>query len=373
MPPVSILIKPVSSSCNLQCKYCFYHDVAENRDIKNYGVMDHETLETLVRKTLEYGEYSVSFAFQGGEPTLAGLDFYREFITLQKKYNTKKLKICNVLQTNGTLIDEEWAAFLRENDFLVGLSLDGPQDIHDINRIGINGEGSYSRVEKAVKLLNKYEVKYNILCVVSSLVARHIEKIYSFLRKKGFLYLQFIPCLDELGKKPGQNSYSLTPKLYEDFLKRLFDLWYYDFCSDKPVSIRMFDNIVDMLLGAPPESCDMKGSCAANFVVEADGSIYPCDFYVLNQWKMGDIFKNDFQDMLQGKKAKKFLEISKKLTMNCKQCRVYFICRGGCRRHYEPIDGNNGGKNYFCDTYKAFYQYSLPKFNDIANIVRRDS
>jgi uncharacterized protein len=224
MPPVSVLIKPASSSCNLKCRYCFYYDVAENRDKKNYGIMSCDTLELLIKRVFEYAENFVAFAFQGGEPTMAGLDFYRKVVELQRQYNVKKIRINNAIQTNGMIIDEEWAKFLGENNFLVGLSLDGAKDIHDMNRVDARGIGSHSRIEKTVEFFNKHKVEYNILCVVTKSVSRHIEKIYNYYMKKGFQYLQFIPCLDELGVEPGNNPYSITPESYEVFLKKLFDL-----------------------------------------------------------------------------------------------------------------------------------------------------
>jgi uncharacterized protein len=371
MPPINILIKPASSGCNLRCKYCFYYDVAENRDIKNYGVMTADTLEALVKRAFEFGEHYVGFAFQGGEPTLAGLDFYKNLIELQKKYNAKNIRVSNSIQTNGTNIDEQWAQFLGENKFLVGLSLDGPKEIHDINRVDSRGIGSHSRIEKTIELFNKYRVEYNILCVVSKLVARHVDKVYKYYYKRGFKYLQFIPCLDELGDEPGKNPYSLTPEVYGEFLKKLFDLWHRDFIEGKGISIRMFDNIVQMLAGYSPEACDMNGSCLANVVVESDGSVYPCDFYVINEWCMGYIQEKSILELLTGEKAKSFVEGSKGIPEKCKSCEYLRVCRGGCRRHYEPAVDKSLGSNYFCSSYKEFYKYTLPRFYEIVRNARQ--
>lgn len=370
MPPINILIKPASSACNLHCSYCFYHDVAENRNQSSYGRMTEATLETIVKKTLEFGESQVGFAFQGGEPTLVGLGFYQKLLEFQKKYNLKKAKISNAIQTNGILIDEEWAVFLSENDFLVGLSLDGPKDIHDLNRIDIQGKGSFNRIQKTIELFNKHKVEYNILCVVTKLVARHIEKVYNFYAKKGFNYLQFIPCLDGLGEQPGLNSYSLTPEIYVNFLKRLFDLWFHDFINGKRISIRMFDNLLQVLMGYHPESCDMKGHCSTNIVIEADGSMYPCDFYVLDKWKTGNILNDNYEEIFQRETGKEFVNVSLDITEQCRLCEWFSICRGGCRRNYEPIIDSETGGNYFCSAYKEFYQYTLPRFREVVRILR---
>lgn len=371
MPPCNILIKPASSSCNLNCKYCFYHDVTDNREIKNYGIMSLDTLETIVKKAFEYGEQFIGFAFQGGEPTLAGLDFFKNLVELQTKYNNKNIKVYNSIQTNGMLIDDDWAEFFYKNDFLVGLSLDGPKKIHDMNRIDKNGKGSFNRIQKTIIKFNKYNVKYNILCVVSKLVSRHVEKVYNYYSKNNFNYLQFIPCLDEMNKEPGLNIFSIKPKDYGDFLKKLFDLWYKDFMNGKKISIRMFDNIIQILMGYPPESCDMKGFCSANLVIEADGSVYPCDFYVLDEWKLGDVYNNKISEMIKSNRALDFVTISKKIPEQCKECDFFFVCKSGCRRHYEPIRNNDLEKNYFCDAYKEFYKYSLPRFNEIVGILNR--
>jgi uncharacterized protein len=372
MPPINILIKPASSACNLHCKYCFYLDEAEKRSQSGYGMMSEATLETIVRKALEYGETQVGFAFQGGEPTLAGLDYYRKLLELQQKYNEKRVTISNSIQTNGMAIDADWAQFLAENHFLVGLSLDGPKEIHDLNRIDAKGAGSYNRIMKTVTLFKQSGVEYNILSVVSKPVARHIGKVYNYFVKQGFEYLQFIPCLDGLGVQPGRSPYSLTPRLYEDFLKRLFDLWYHDFTvNGRRVSIRMFDNILQMLMGYPPESCDMKGRCSANIVVEADGSVYPCDFYALDEWKMGNVHEDGLAELIQGEIAKAFVAVSAGITEQCAGCEVYALCRGGCRRNYEPIRDGKVGKNYFCPAFKAFYQYALPRFQEMVRLITR--
>ena len=311
MPPISLLIKPASSNCNLRCKYCFYHSLAENRQTDSYGIMDIETLEILVRKTMEYADYGCSFVFQGGEPTLAGLDFFRSLVEFQKKYNKKNVYISNAIQTNGMVIDEEWARFLAENKFLVGLSLDGPKDIHDSYRAGPNGKGSFIRIMETVNHFNKYKVEYNILSVVTAHSARHINKIYNFFKKHGFRYLQFIPCLDPLGEHPGGYEHSLTPERYAYFLKTLFDRWYNDILQGNMISIRYFDNIVGMAMGYRPESCGMSGVCTCQFVVEANGGVYPCDFYVIDEWYLGNLEHSSFEEIWNSETTGRFIEVSK--------------------------------------------------------------
>lgn len=183
MPPLSVMIKPASSNCNLKCKYCFYHSIAKNRNTCSYGIMDHETLETIVSKALSFADNTCTIAFQGGEPTLAGLDFFRKLVDIEKKYNKKNLRINNALQTNGMVIDDEWAEFLSSSNFLVGISLDGTKDIHDSNRVDHNGKGTFNKVMNTIGLFNRYGVEYNILTVVNAFNARHAAKIYNFFKK----------------------------------------------------------------------------------------------------------------------------------------------------------------------------------------------
>jgi uncharacterized protein len=373
MPPLSLLIKPASSNCNLKCKYCFYHSIAENRVVPSYGMMDNDTLETLVSKALRYADYSCTFAFQGGEPTLVGLDFYRKLIELIKTYNVKNIDIHYAIQTNGLLINDEWARFLAQNKFLVGISLDGTKNIHDSMRIDARGRGSFNGVMNTVNLFNKYGVEFNILTVVNSFVARHIIKIYNFFKKSNFRYLQFIPCLDPLDQEPGNFEYSLTPERYSYFLKALFDLWYQDILKNNIISIRYFDNLVGMILGYRPEACGMSGECTCYFVIEANGGVYPCDFYVLDKWYLGNIKDTGFGELSSSPKAIEFVESSKHIDPECPNCKWYSLCRGGCRRNREPFIDGKPALNYFCSSYKEFFEYAVPKLYEIAYSIKSNS
>lgn len=371
MPPLSLLIKPASSNCNLRCKYCFYHSVAESRNIKSYGIMSKETLERMVEKALKYADYACAFAFQGGEPTLAGLEFYKELIRLQKKYNHKNLRIDNSIQTNGMLIDDDWAKFLADNKFLVGLSLDGPKDINDTNRVDLNGEGSFSTIMKTADLFNKYGVEYNILSVINGNVANHTTKVYNFFKKHDLRYIQFIPCLDPLGEKPGGLLHSLTPDKYARFLKTLFDRWYSDIVKGDIMSIRFFDNIVGMAMGYKPEACGMSGQCACQFVVEADGSTYPCDFYVIDEWCLGNIKDKDLDELKNSEAGKRFVEVSKHIDPKCRECRWFDLCRGGCRRNREPFVDGKPSLNNFCSSYEKFFEYTIKRIYHLAEMLSR--
>ena len=372
MPALSLLIKPASSLCDLRCKYCFYADVTDHRAIRSYGIMEEVTADALIKRSFEYADPAVTFAFQGGEPTLAGLDFFKYFVAKAKEENTKNIQINYALQTNGMSITDEMAVFFAENKFLLGVSLDGPKDIHDMNRVGPGGKGSYKTVKKNIKILEKHKVDFNILTVVNKAVVKHPKKVYQYLTKEGYNYLQFIPCLDELGEPHGTSPYALIPEDYGSFLCSLFDQWYNDFRSGKRISIRMFDNILQILLGMPPESCDMMGVCSANMVVEADGSVYPCDFYVLDEWKLGMIQDTPLQTLMTCDKAREFIQISLPRHDKCKACEYLPVCRSGCRRHKTQDTVGEIGLNYFCPSYESFYGYTLDRFKEVANVLYRE-
>ncbi len=370
--PINILIKPASGACNMRCSYCFYCDEIKKREVKNYGMMSLETLENLVKKPLLEGFSPCTFAFQGGEPTLCGIDFYKNFVELVKKHKREGTQVHFAIQTNGLSINEEWAQFFAENNFLVGLSMDGNKKVHDSLRFDHSNKGTFNRVLRASKLFDNYKVEYNILTVISATVAKNIKDMYDFYTRNNFTFLQFIPCLDPIGEERGKHEWSLTPQIYALFLKNLFDLWYRSFKRDKPVSIRYFDNLVMLLLGNPPESCGMMGTCTFQNVIEADGGIYPCDFYVLDDYKIGNINTDSFETINTNRENIKFIQKSQHIDEDCKVCKWFPLCRGGCRRDRDTFAGAQLDKNYFCLAFKQFFEYSIERLEEVAQeIVNR--
>ena len=212
MPPINLLIKPASGLCNMHCDYCFYCDITEKRAQASYGIMTEQTLRNVIKKTLRAAEGSCTIAYQGGEPTLAGLDFFKKSIEYQKRFNTKGLTIHNALQTNGYGITAEWCRFFKENDFLIGLSVDGLKETHDMYRHSSSGAPTYDRIMETAQLLKEYGVDFNILTVVNRQTAGQVKKIYQSYKSRGFGFLQFIACLDPIGEPCGQRDYSLTPE-----------------------------------------------------------------------------------------------------------------------------------------------------------------
>lgn len=369
MPGLFVLIKPVSGLCDLQCDYCFYRDETEKRSCASYGKMKLETLEKVIEKALGYAEGVCTFAFQGGEPFLRGIDFYKQVLEFQKRYNKNNVKIENAIQTNGCSFDTAWACFLAENNFLVGISLDGIRRTNDKCRKDQNGNGSFDRIMQALSLCDRCGVEYNLLTVVNRYTAGQVKKIYQFYKKHCFEYLQFIPCLDPLGEVPGQHEYSLTPEAYGNFLNELFDLWYSDVKTGEQPYIRQFENILGMMLGIAPEACDQKGICGMQYVVEADGAVYPCDFYVLDDWRLGNLTENSFEEIDQKRKESGFIEMSKCFSEVCRGCEFFWICRGGCRRHRQLNDAGEF-QNYFCQAYREFFRRTLPRWKLLAEYLQ---
>ena len=274
MPPLSIMIKPASSLCNMRCEYCFYHNVTELREVSSFGIMQDSTTDNLIEKALKFanGE-SVAFAFQGGEPLMAGLPYFKHFVEKVKSANTLNSKIYFSTQTNGTLLTDEWCEFFHYNNFLVGLSLDGNFE-HNKFRVDANHENTFYKIIAAADKLKKHKVEFNILTVLTGYCADHIDEIYKYFRSKGFRYLQFIPCLRPFGDTTESELY-MTPQQYADFLIKGFNYYVKDYVRGQYTSIRWFDNIVHQFLGNPTEQCGMCGHCMHQFVAEGNGHIYP--------------------------------------------------------------------------------------------------
>jgi len=372
MSNINLLIKPASGLCNMRCKYCFYHDVINNRETETFGMMSLETLEHIVRNVLGLPVTDCTIAFQGGEPTLRGLDFYRHLIEYVQKYNKKNIRVHYALQTNGYIIDHEWAEFFAGNKFLIGLSMDGMKDTHDLYRKDAIGDGTYRKVMHAIQLFKNHRVEFNILTVVTAQVARNIGKIYGFYKRNGLYFQQYIPCIDPFGEERGEREYSLTPELYSYFLRTLFDLWYHDIKRGEFVYNRYFENLVGMLLGLRPESCGMAGVCMRQYVIEADGSVYPCDFYVLDKYKIGNFATDSIETIEKNRRELGFIEKSMTVHEKCRNCKWLALCRGGCRRDRETSGGDALTLNYFCRAYHEFFEYAYERLCEIAGMVRNN-
>lgn len=362
MKNISFLIKPASGRCNMSCRYCFYEDEKKSRATANYEMMSLETAALLIQQAMEEAEDVVSFAFQGGEPLLAGLDFFRAFVASVEKYRKPRISVSYSIQTNGTLVTQEWAEFFRDNRFLVGLSLDGTRELHDLNRIDSSGKGTYPNVLKAYYQLQDYGVETNILCVVTAQTAKKGQSVYQSLKKTGCRYLQFIPCLDPMDSPRGSMPYSLTPALYARFLKTVFDLWYWDWDAGNYVSVRLFEDYVHILCGRPASACATCGTCGRYLTLEGDGSVYPCDFFVLDDWRLGKLGETTLRELTDSEEGVRFRAKGQGFPPACMGCEWLRLCNGGCQRDWS----DDGTRNYYCEALKEFFSYAMPRLMTIA-------
>lgn len=358
MPCLSLMIKPASSLCNLSCEYCFYRDVSEHREHLGFGIMQENTAEALIQKALLFADGNpASFAFQGGEPTLAGLDYFKFFVQAVQRLNKKNSRIFYSIQTNGTKIDDAWAQFFAEHHFLVGLSLDGDLKGNKFRK-KTSGENAFYQILSAAAFFEKHHVDFNILTVLTGYCAENGERIYRYFRAKGFRYLQFIPCLRPFDTNEQSELY-MTPEQYADFLIRVFNLYVKDYVRGQYVSIREFDNWVRLFLGQQTEQCGILGYCAHQFVAESNGNIYPCDFYCTDDYLLGNIADSDFTAMANSETAVSFIRESLSVPERCQSCKVYPLCRaGGCKRTRQSAD--------YCAAYKKFFSSCLPLFRVFA-------
>lgn len=369
MKNLSLLIKPVSSKCNIDCKYCFYKDEDKLRRGGCFDSMSAQTLEILVKRAFESATEQVDFVFQGGEPTLMGLDFYVDFIRLVAKYNVNRIKATYNLQTNGILIDDDWCDFLKKHDFLVGLSMDGDIEINDKNRVDYKGRGTGDHALKAINLMNKHGVQFNVLCVVTKNNFDKAKECYGFFKKIGVSYLQIIPALDPAGKAQEEDNKLLTAAQLETFLIDLFDVWIADFYGQNELRVTYFENIIVKMLNRWVGLCSMNGQCMIENVVESNGNVYPCDFYCTDEYLLGNIYDSDFTTLTFSPKAVHFVEQSKNINLQCKQCEYCGICLGGCKRY--QMKDFNVYRNYFCPSYKKFFKHSYNTFLRIAELYKQ--
>lgn len=371
MKAINLLIKPASSQCNMRCRYCFYDDLSDIRNIKSYGIMSPSVAEQLIHSAFSCtarGD-TVNFAFQGGEPTLAGLPFFQNFVEVSRRCTPPGVQVNFSIQTNGYVVDDQWARFFAENHFLIGLSMDGTRENHDRYRLDTAGKGTWQAALRALHALQKQRAEVNLLCVVTRDCARRAQKVYHTLQGLGVRHLQFIPCLDGLQDARGGAEYSLSPEWYGKFLCNLFDAWYLDWKQGRYTSVRLFDDYVHLAMGEPPSSCAAAGQCGSYLVVEADGSLYPCDFFVLDEWCLGNLSACTMEEAPHSELAQRFWAEGYQRPAACAQCPWVQLCRGGCKRDWQHGDGQP--QNYYCTAFQQFFTYAYPRLQEIATAERR--
>ncbi|MGI6367867.1 MAG: anaerobic sulfatase maturase [Anaerolineae bacterium] len=368
-PARSLLIKPASADCNLHCSYCFYHD--RPGDPYSAGPlrrMSNTVLELLISQAMNLDPTSAVFGWQGGEPTLCGLPFFEQVVALQQRFGHPGQSVSNGLQTNALLIDQDWARFLRRYNFLVGVSLDGPAQWHDHFRIHEGGAPSHSRVMQAIGHLQRQGVAFNILSVVNRVTGSHGAEIYDWLVDQGFEYLQFIPCV-EIDPASGQIAeFSVEPEQYGDFLCALFDRW---FNGGRPeVSVRDFDAILAAYVGQEPGVCCYQEQCGAYLVVEYNGDLYPCDFYVQDSLLLGNITDLSLERAFASRALADFGRAKASPRHECQACAWLPLCHQGCPR-FVGLAGN--ARHRLCRALQQFFAHSYAGFMQLANDILADT
>ena len=376
--PFSLLIKPASGDCNLRCAYCFYLGKGALFG-KGSHRMSVATLEALTRAYFACPMENYTFAWQGGEPALMGLKFFREAVRLQKELLPAGAKCANAFQTNGTLLDDEWARFFKDENFLVGVSIDGPQHLHDLRRKNIAGAGSHANALRGLECLRRAGADFNVLTLVSASNVQHPLEVYRYIRGLGVAYHQYIECVEtDLAGRP--QPYALKPGQYGEFLCAVFDEW---FANDtRAVSVRLFDSILSRLATGVPTICPMSGSCCNYFVVETNGDIFPCDFFVEPQHRLGNIASDAFDALAAseaylnfGRGKEPFAKAQEDGSPTrhvkhaprdgsethppahpCSNCRFLALCMGDC------VKNRRKGHSFLCADWKRFYSHSIERF-----------
>lgn len=381
-----VMAKPGGAKCNIDCKYCFYHEKQSlYPQRKQHWKMSEETLEEYVKQHIAaQHSHPVTFSWQGGEPLLLGLPFFKRVVELCQRYG-QGVKITHTLQTNGILLNEEWATFLAQHRFMVGLSVDGPETLHDRYRISHSGKGSHRFVMKALSLLHRFQVDFNTLTVVGHHNVAHAGEVYEFLRHSGSRYMQFIPLVERVSTEanprlklvtPDERKARLAPwsvpsKQYGEFLSQVFDIWIRRDIGQ--IAVQMFDVAIAAWTRQPAVLCVHAETCGHAFALEANGDLYNCDHYVYPQHLLGNIHHGSI-DAINNSEAAMAFGLAKKLTLtdDCKVCQFRFACQGGCPKHrFSRSSSGTAGHNYLCAGYQHFFKHIQPVMNLWAALLAR--
>ncbi|KXB83335.1 anaerobic sulfatase maturase [Prevotella sp. DNF00663] len=376
------MLKPVGSHCNLACEYCYYLEKSKLYPDYSKQMMTDELLEKFTEEFIGAQTMNeVLFQWHGGEPLMRPLSFYKRALELQKKYAGGR-KIDNVLQTNGTLLTDEWCKFLHDNNFLVGVSIDGPQEFHDEFRKSRSRKPSWAQVMKGIRLLNKWDVQWNAMAVVNEFNADYPLEFYRFFKEIGAHYIQFAPIVERLVKYPAPEKpnepeaakrhlahmldtnapladFSVSPKQWGRFLCTLFDEWVKQDVGEYFVQI--FDATLANWVGEIPGVCTMAQRCGHAACMEFNGDVYSCDHFVFPEFKLGNIHEHSLVEMLYGERQQRFGDIKQQLPRRCMECEWKFACNGECpKNRFVKIAAGEPGLNYLCEGYKMFFNHVAP-------------
>jgi uncharacterized protein len=389
MKPFHIMAKPHGAICNLNCTYCYYLEkknlyASSGREFR----MADDVLETYIRQYIQsQPAQNVSFAWQGGEPTLLGIPFFKRVVELQKEYAGDKI-IDNAFQTNGTLLDDAWGEFLARNKFLIGLSVDGPEEIHDAYRVDKGGKPTFARVMRGLGFLKKHGVEFNTLTVINRLNSYRPQDVYRFLKEIGSKYLQFIPIVEQVAKQPDPNGlvllkpysrqesvvseWSVEPLQFGRFLQQVFDDWVIQDVGR--VYVQVFDVALESWYGVPQTLCVFAPKCGSALAVEHNGDVYSCDHFVYPDNKLGNIMQKNLSSLVNSPQQTRFGNAKETgLPSDCRECGVRFACNGECPKHrFMQTASGEYGLNYLCAGYKHFFHHIDPYMRFMAEELKQN-
>jgi uncharacterized protein len=379
-PRIHVLAKPSGATCNLACSYCFFLDKELLYPNSKFRMTD-EVLENYIRQLIESHRTSeVTVAWQGGEPTLMGVDFYRKAIQYQEKYRKPGMTFENTMQTNGTLLDDEWCEFFKENDYLIGISIDGPQHLHDAHRVDKGSQGTYDNVMRGLRLLQKHEVEYNVLVTVNSLNADYPREIYRFMRDEvGTKWIQFIPIVERVNPD-GYNVYqmgntvterSVRPEQFGRFLIQVFDEWIREDVGE--IFVQTFEAAARNWMGLDSSGmCVFEETCGLGLAIEHNGDLYSCDHFVEPDYLLGNIKEEHMLQMVASDEQTKFGQDKRdSLPQYCLDCDVRFACHGECpKNRFIETPSGEPGLNYLCAGYKGFFHRINEPFKILTMLMR---
>lgn len=375
MDDFQVFAKPVGASCNLACSYCYYLDKAVLTESNGFQRMPHELLEVYIRQHIQASTaQTVFFSWHGGEPTLAGLDYFRQITELQKKHLPENRVALNGIQTNGTLLNDEWCRFLKKENFIVGISIDGPEPFHSAHRFHRSGKSAFEEVLRGFQLLKSYEIPCEILCVVNAQNVRSPLDVYRFFKSVGAGFLTFIPLVERFSSNNQQVTNRTVPaKAFGEFLCAIFDEWK---TSDiGTVKIQLFEEALRTAFGLEHSLCIFKPVCGRVPVVERNGDFYSCDHFVRPEHKIGNIAEKPLADLLESTEQKAFGQ--KKLTTlpnYCQKCEVLNFCNGACPKdRFISTPEGEPGLNYLCEGYRLFFNHCKPFVDQVAYLWREQN
>ncbi len=370
--PFHIIVKPIGAVCNLNCTYCFYLPKTLLYPNKEDFRMPDEVLDNFTRQYIESQPESVQeihFSWQGGEPTLLGLPFYKKAVALQKKYQRPDMSILNTIQTNGTRLDDAWGHFLHDESFLVGISIDGSEKIHDRFRIAPTGRGSFREVMHGLEILKKHNVEFNTLTVVTRINGDQPHPTYDFLKEIGARFFQFIPIV-EREENGSIKAESVGSRQWGRFLIGVFERWLENDIGE--IYVQFFDLFLGLFMNLPASLCVHAETCGRAVALEHNGDLYSCDHFVFKPHYLGNLMDSPVSTMLDGEFQREFGEQKRSgLPLYCRECRYLKMCNGGCPGHrFLKAPGGEAGLNYLCEGYKLFFQFAHPYFRAMAECLR---